>query len=81
MYKNQRKEGVRIDLKPSKLELSFNLFLYIDYTVRLKNGCSEDYLIFSKTRPWQSLLNKVNLNLTLTQQFYKNPKYLINHVR
>ena len=50
MHKNQRKKGVRIDLKPSLLELSVNLFLYIDYTVRLKNGCSVDYLIFSRTR-------------------------------
>ena len=81
MHKNQRKKGVRIDLKPSKLELSVNLFLYIDYTVRLKNGCSVDYLIFSRTRPQQSLLNKVNLKLTLTQQIYKNLKYLINHVQ
>ena len=56
MYKKQRKEGVGIDLKPSKLELEIDLFLYIDYNVRLKTACFEDYLSFSGTRPWQSLL-------------------------
>ena len=63
MYKKKRKEGVGIDLKPSKLELAINLFLYIDYNVRLKNNCFEDYLNFPGSRPWQSLLNKSWLGL------------------
>ena len=56
MYKKQRKEGVGIDLKPSKLELEIDLFLYIDYNVQLKTACFDDYLSFSEIRPWQSLL-------------------------
>lgn len=51
MYKTQRKEGVGTDLKPSKLELEIDLFLYINYNVQLKNSCFEDYLNVSGTRP------------------------------
>ena len=72
MYKKQRKEGVGTDLKPSTLELEIDLFLYIDYNVRLKTACFKDYLSFSGTRPWQSLLRSITVSPSDSNQHKSN---------